>query len=212
MDRKEQIDTFSRLSRVSRETITSLKKYEDLLRNANKSLNLIGNSTISNIWERHFLDTFQIIDFIDKNDKSLTDFGSGAGFPGLILAIAAKDRNMSLKITLIEKSKKKINFLNQINSELNLNAKVICKNIFDEDKKFASDVFVARAFKPFQIILELIHNKVENYNKFFVFLGKSGSKELLQASKNWDIKYKQRMSVTNSDSTIIEINKLKKIN
>tara|TARA_B100000959_G_scaffold278627_1_gene337305 strand:- start:7070 stop:7708 length:639 start_codon:yes stop_codon:yes gene_type:complete len=212
MDRKEQIDTFSRLSRVSRETITSLKKYEDLLRNANKSLNLIGNSTISNIWERHFLDTFQIIDFIDKNDKSLTDFGSGAGFPGLILAIAAKDRNMSLKITLIEKSKKKINFLNQINSELNLNAKVICKNIFDEDKKFASDVFVARAFKPFQIILELIHNKVEKYNKFFVFLGKSGSEELLQASKNWDIKYKQRMSVTSSDSTIIEINKLKKIN
>ena len=212
MDRKEQIDTFSRLSRVSRETITSLKKYEDLLINANKSLNLIGNSTISNIWERHFLDTFQIIDFIDKNDKSLTDFGSGAGFPGLILAIAAKDRNMSLKITLIEKSKKKINFLNQINSELNLNAKVICKNIFDEDKKYASDVFVARAFKPFQIILELIHNKVENYNKFFGFLGKSGSKELLQASKNWDIKYKQRMSVTSSDSIIIEINKLKKIN
>ena len=210
MDKKEQIDTFSRLSRVSRETITSLKKYEDLLINANKSLNLIGNSTISNIWERHFLDTFQVIDFIDKNDKSLTDFGSGAGFPGLILAIAAKDRNMSLKITLIEKSKKKINFLNQINSELNLNAKVICKNILDEDKKFASDVFVARAFKPFQIILELIHNKVENYNKFFVFLGKSGSKELLQASKNWNIKYKQRMSVTSSDSIVIEINKLKK--
>ena len=212
MDRKEQIDTFSRLSRVSRETITSLKKYEYLLINANKSLNLIGNSTISNIWERHFLDTFQIIDFIDKNDKSLTDFGSGAGFPGLILAIAAKDRNMSLKITLIEKSKKKINFLNQINSELNLNAKVICKNILDEDKKFASDVFVARAFKPFQIILELIHNKVENYKKFFVFLGKTGSKELLQASKNWNIKYKQRLSVTSSDSLIIEINELKKIN
>ena len=212
MDRKEQIDTFSRLSRVSRETITSLKKYEDILINANKSLNLIGNSTISNIWERHFLDTFQIIDFIDKNDKNLTDFGSGAGFPGLILAIAAKDRNMSLKITLIEKSKKKINFLNQINSELNLNAKVICKNILDEDMKFASDVFVARAFKPFQIILELIHNKVENYKKFFVFLGKTGNKELLQASKNWNIKYKQRLSVTSSDSLIIEINELKKIN
>ena len=212
MDKAFQINTFSRLSRVSRETITSLKKYEDLLINANKSLNLIGNSTINSIWERHFLDTFQIIDFIDKNDKSLTDFGSGAGFPGLILAIAAKDRNMSLKITLIEKSKKKINFLNQINSELNLNAKVICKNILDEDKKFASDVFVARAFKPFQIILELIHNKVENYKKFFVFLGKTGSKELLQASKNWNIKYKQRLSVTSSDSLIIEINELRKIN
>ena len=212
MDKKGQIDTFSRLTRVSRETIKSLKKYEDLLINANKSLNLIGNSTISNIWERHFLDTFQLIDFIGKNDRKITDFGSGAGFPGLTLAIAAKDRDMPLKITLIEKSKKKVNFLNQINSELNLNARIICENILDENKKFVSDVFVARAFKPFQTILELIHNKVENYNKFFVFLGKSGSKELLQASKNWDIKYKQRMSVTSSDSTIIEINKLKKIN
>ena len=73
-------------------------------------------------------------------------------------------------------------------------------------------MFVARAFKPFQIVLELMHKKVENYKKFFVFLGKTGNKELLQASKNWDIKYKQRMSITNSDSFIIEINNLKKIN
>ena len=197
---------------VSRETYPELEVFRSLILEKNKDINLISSDSDENSRQRHIIDSAQIIDFIDKNDKSLTDFGSGAGFPGLILAIAAKDRNMSLKITLIEKSKKKINFLNQINSELNLNAKVICKNILDEDKKFASDVFVARAFKPFQIILELIHNKVENYNKFFVFLGKSGSKELLQASKNWDIKYKQRMSVTSSDSTIIEINKLKKIN
>ena len=212
MDRKEQIDTFSRLSRVSRETIISLKKYEDLLINDNKTLNLIGNSTIKDIWHRHFLDSFQVIDFIDKNDRNLIDLGSGAGFPGLILALAAVDRKMPLKITLIEKSKKKTFFLNKIISELDLNARVICENILDEDKKFVSDVFVARAFKPFQIVLELMHKKVENYKKFFVFLGKTGNKELLQASKNWDIKYKQRMSITNSDSFIIEINNLKKIN
>jgi len=212
MDRESQIDTFSRLSRVSRETITSLKEYEKLLVNANKSLNLIGNSTINQIWNRHFLDSFQLIDFIEKNDKSLIDLGSGAGFPGLILAIAAKDRNMHFKITLIEKSIKKVNFLNQIITKLNLNVRVICQNVLDEDKKFTSDVFVARAFKPFQIILKLIHTKVENYKKFFVFLGKTGNKELLQASKMWNIKYKQIMSITSSDSFIAEISKLKKIN
>ena len=92
MDRSSQIDTFNRFARVSRETIISLKEYEELLIKANKSLNLIGKSTIDQIWNRHILDSFQVIDFIDKNDKSLIDIGSGAGFPGLVLAIAAKDR------------------------------------------------------------------------------------------------------------------------
>ena len=92
MDKSIQIDTFSRFIQVSRETITSLKKYEDTLIKANKSLNLVGNSTINVIWTRHFLDSVQVIDFIDKKDKSLIDLGSGAGFPGLVLAIAAKDK------------------------------------------------------------------------------------------------------------------------
>ena len=72
------------------------------------------------------------------------------------------------------------------------------------------DVFVTRAFKPLKIILELIHNKAKNWKKIFVFLGKTGQNELLQASKSWDMKYKQRMSVTNSDSIVIELNTLKK--
>ena len=71
MDRSIQIDTFNRIAQVSRETITSLEKYEELLINANNSLNLIGKSTIPEIWNRHFLDSFQLIDFIGKNEKSL---------------------------------------------------------------------------------------------------------------------------------------------
>ena len=98
MDKTIQIDTFSRFTQVSRETITSLKKYEDILVKANKTLNLIGNSTIKDIWTRHFLDSVQVIDFIDENDKTLVDLGSGAGFPGLVLAIAFKDRKIPLKV------------------------------------------------------------------------------------------------------------------
>ena len=98
MDRIIQIDTFSRFTQVSRETISSLKKYEDILIKANKALNLIGSSTIENIWARHFLDSVQVIDFIDKNDKTLVDLGSGAGFPGLVLAIALKDRKISFSV------------------------------------------------------------------------------------------------------------------
>ena len=210
MDKVIQIDTFNRFVRVSRETITSLKKYEDMLIEANKSLNLVGNSTIENIWSRHFLDSVQVIDFIDKNNKTLMDLGSGAGFPGLILAIVSKDRKIPLKVKLIEKSPKKAKFLKDVNNELNLNVEVCNQNAFNNELKFKEDVFVARAFKPLEAILELMHSKVENWKKIFIYLGKTGHRELLGASKSWDIKYKQSVSITSSDSIIIEVNKLKK--
>ena len=210
MDQSIQIDTFNRLTQVSRETIVSLKKYENKLIIANKNLNLIGNTTIKDIWNRHFLDSAQVIDFINKNDKTMVDLGSGAGFPGLVLAILAKDKKISMKIKLIEKSPKKVKFLKDIISELHLDAEVINQNVFVEPKKLLEDVIVARAFKPMKIILELIHNKAQNWKKIFLFLGKTGKNELLQASKIWDIEYKQRVSVTSSDSMVLEINRLKK--
>ena len=210
MDQTIQIDTFSRFIQVSRETITSLKKYENKLIKSNKTLNLIGNSTIKDIWTRHFLDSAQVIDFIDKNDKTLVDIGSGAGFPGLVLAIILKFKKIPLKTKLIEKSPKKVKFLRDLIKELNLDVEVCNQNVLEEPKKLLGDVFVSRAFKPLKIILELIHNNAENYKKIFIFLGKTGKNEILQASKSWDIEYKQRVSVTSSDSIVVEINKLKK--
>ena len=210
MDRSAQISTFNRFIQVSRETIISLKKYENLLIKANKDLNLIGNSTIKQIWIRHFLDSVQVIDFIDKNDKTLIDIGSGAGFPGIVLAIACKDRKIPLKIKLIEKSSKKVKFLKNVIEELDLKVEVFNQNILEEEIKFVEDVFIARAFKPLKKILQLMHNNAENYKKIFIFLGKTGKNELLQASKSWDIEYKQRVSVTSNDSNVIEINRLKK--
>ena len=203
-----QMNTFGRFTQVSRETITSLKQYEDLLVKANKSLNLVGNSTINQIWIRHFLDSVQVIDFVDKNDQNLVDLGSGAGLPGLVLAIAAKDRKLTFKVKLIEKSPKKVKFLKDTVRVLNLNVEVLQQNILDEQIKFFEDVFVARAFKPLKTILQLIHNKANNWKKIIIFLGKTGKNELLQASKSWDIEYKQRVSVTSNDSTVIEINRL----
>ena len=210
MDKKTQIDTFGSFIRVSRETISSLKIYEKELVMANKTLNLVGKSTINHIWNRHFLDSAQVIDFIDKNDKTLMDLGSGAGFPGLVLAILLKERKIGTKIKLIEKSPKKIKFLNQMIKKLEVNAITYGQNIFDETHKISNDIFVVRAFKPIKIIFELIHTKAENWKKIFIYLGKSGKKELFEASKSWDIEYKQRKSVTSSDSIVIEINRIKK--
>ena len=210
MDQKVQIDTFSRFTQVSRETITSLKKYEHILKKGNLSLNLIGKSTINEIWKRHFLDSSQVIDFIDKNDINLADIGSGAGFPGIIISILAKDRKIPIKIRLIEKSPKKADFLNEVINKLGLDVEVSNINIFDNQSKLNENIIIARAFKPLEIILELIHKKAKNWKKIFIFLGKTGQDELLQASKSWDIKYKQRMSITSNDSIVIEIQTLRK--
>ena len=210
MGQSTQIDTFSRFTQVSRETITSLIKYENYLIKSNKTLNLIGKSTINEIWLRHFLDSSQVIDFIDKNTSSLIDLGSGAGFPGLIIAILAKDRKIRLKVKLIEKSPKKASFLREVANYLNLNVEVLNINALTYVEKLEADLIVARAFKPLKIILQFLDKNTENWKKVFLFLGKTGKDELLEASKSWHIQYKQRMSVTSSDSVVIEVNKLKK--
>ena len=202
--------SFSSKLLVSRETILDLKNYEKLLIKANENTNLIGKSTINTIWDRHFLDSYQAIDFIDENDKLISDLGTGAGFPGLVLAIIFKNKNKNMKITLIEKSPKKIKFLERITNELNLKVELMNGNAFNENVKLDGDVFVARAFKPLKKILELIHKKAQNWKKIIIFLGKTGKDDLVEASKIWDIEYKQKKSITNSDSIIININKLKK--
>jgi len=204
----KDIDVFCSFIQVSRETIISLKYYESHLKIANERLNLVGKTTINNVWIRHFLDSAQVVDSIEENDKSIVDIGSGAGFPGIVLAIILKERKNKIKIRVIEKSKKKINFMKEIINKLKLDVTAVNQNVFEQNQKISDDVIIARAFKPLEIILELIHKKTNNWKKTFLFLGKTGDEQLLQASKSWDIKYKQRMSITSSDSKIIEIYKL----
>jgi 16S rRNA G527 N7-methylase RsmG len=91
-----------------------------------------------------------------------------------------------------------------------LNVEVININALTHAKKLEANLIVARAFKPLKIVLHFLDKNTENWKKVFLFLGKTGQDELLQASKSWHIKYKQRMSITSSDSVVIEINKLTK--
>ena len=169
MGQSTQIDAFSRFTQVSRETITSLVKYENYLIKSNKTLNLIGKSTINEIWIRHFLDSSQVIDFIDKNINTVIDLGSGAGFPGLIIAILAKDRKIRLKVKLIEKSPKKVSFLKEIVNHLNLNVTVLNINALTHSRKLEADLIVARAFKPLKIILRFLDKNTEKWKKIFLF-------------------------------------------
>ena len=194
---------------VSRETISSLKIYEDCLLENNRKFNIISKSTEKIVKIRHILDSAQVIDLIDKNDKICADLGTGAGFPGIVLSILMKERKYKTRVDLYEKSPKKCNFLSTIVRKLNLNANVLQKNVNDQ-KNLHANTIVARAFKPIQSIFEIVTKNFQNFQNLIVFLGKSGKQTLLDASKVWDFEYKQRMSVTSNDSLIINIKNIKK--
>ena len=210
MGELSQIDTFCSNVQVSRETISSLKKYEDLLIKYNSGLNLVGKSTINEIWSRHFLDSAQVIDLIDKNINSCIDIGSGAGFPGLVLALLLKHKKSQVNFKILEKSPKKCNFLKIVSSELGLDTEIICQDI-KNIKKINCDFAIARAFKPLPEIFEIIHSKIKFSAKLVLFLGAKQSGLLDEASKKWNMEYKQRKSITSSDSLIIEVNKLERL-
>ena len=100
--------------------------------------------------------------------------------------------------------------MKQVISDLHLDVNVVNQNILNNTYKLNQDLITARAFKPLRVILQFLNARAENWKKIFLFLGKTGKNDLVQASKRWNIGYKQRMSITSGDSIIIEINKLKK--
>ena len=153
---------------VSRETFPALEEFRSLLISENKKTNLIGRSTEKDSVNRHIIDSAQIIDIIDNNSKLCIDLGSGAGLPGVVLAIIFKKKGSNIKFDLYEKSLKKSNFLRKIIKHFELNAEVKQKNIFEE-KELKADIVVARAFKPLQIILELIDKNFAHHKKLIFF-------------------------------------------
>ncbi len=194
---------------VSRETFPDLEEFRFLLLKKNKEINLISRSSEEISRERHIIDSAQIIDFIDKNDKLCTDIGSGSGLPGIVLAIILKHKNSPLKFNLYEKSYRKSQFLKDVIKKFDLNADVFQKDIFLE-KNLNSDLIVARAFKPIPVILELVNSNFNKFKSIILFLGKNGKEMVANALSKWDFEYKEKKSLTNKESTLIKIYNLGK--
>ena len=195
---------------VSRETLDELNKYSLSILKKNKEINLISTSTEKSIKSRHIDDSVQIIDFIDKNDISVcTDLGSGAGLPGIVLAILMKSKKPQFKVILYEKSYHKSNFLKEISKKFNLNTEIKQKNIFDQ-KNLQTDIIISRAFKPLPVIFEIALKNFKKFKYIILFLGKSGKEILKEATNKWKFDYEERKSLTNEDSLVIKISNLKK--
>ena len=196
---------------VSRETCNDLEHLISMIQEKNKEINIISKKTDEKwvIRERHILDSAQIIDFVDLNSNTTCDLGTGGGMPGLIVAIAMKKIKNTMKINLYEKSHNKCVFLKEVSKKLNLNTEIIHKDIFTV-KNIETGTIMSRAFKPMPVILNLVRENFKKYKNIIFFMGSSGKKILNETLKEWDLDYEVKKSLTNDESFILNIQKIRK--
>lgn len=195
---------------VSRETIAALDDYTALLKKWNPAINLVAKSTISQIWTRHFLDSAQIWQIVKPTSGRWVDFGAGGGFPGLVIAILAKELAPSLLVTLVESDIRKATFLRQVSLSLALATEVLSSRA-EVLKNLEADYISARAMAALPKLLELVE---QHGNSGVISLfpkGKSFESELTQAEKSWTFDVQKTQSLTDPDGVILKIEGVRRV-
>jgi len=210
---QEILNSYSRLNslNVSRETYLDFELFISMILEKNKEINIISQETAKNevIRERHIVDSAQIIDFIDLNSNTTTDLGTGGGMPGIIIAIILKNMKKNIKVHLYEKSHHKSDFLREVSRKLKLKTEIFQENIFDI-KKLETGTVMSRAFKPMPVVLDLVYENFTSFKNLICFMGKNGKKVFENSLKDWDLEYTEKKSLTNKDSFLLNIKKIKK--
>lgn len=181
-----------------------IREYVDLLLKWNEKINLIGKSTIEDIYNRHILDSKQLLKFFTEEELEssvFADFGTGAGIPGIILSIYGVKN-----IYLIEKSFRKSQFLNEAKKISDNKITIINKNIFDiKDIKF--DIIVSRALAPLNELLKMVKPFCKKNTKCVFLKGKKILEEIEKAKKEFNFDYKLFDSETSSEGKVIIVEK-----
>ena len=197
------------LKNVSRETIENLKRYRSILNEWQEKMNLVSKNSLSDAWNRHFLDSAQLSEYIDEKAKLIYDFGSGAGFPALVLAIIFKEKNPNTEFVLVESIRKKSLFLNEIIEKFNLNAKVINDRI-ENIKLPCADYITARALSSLDNLFEYVKPFCnENTNCLFL-KGKTYQEEIENAGKKWSFFIKVEQNKLSKEGVILQIRNIRR--
>ena len=195
---------------VSRETFLKLKEYEKLLTKWNSKINLVSKSTLRDFWNRHILDSVQVFCAIGKKTGKWVDFGSGGGFPGLVLAILSDEFEVSNNLCLIEADVRKSVFLKTVCRELGLVVDVF-NNRVEEISPMLADVVSARALAPLKTLCFYAESHL-NENGIAVFAkGENWESELLEAQKNWIFEYDVVTSKLHQGSVILVLRGIKSV-
>jgi 16S rRNA (guanine527-N7)-methyltransferase len=200
MQEQEVIKILQKDLNFSDESIYKLKLFSKSLILANQKHNFISKSTEKYIWHRHILDSAQLVKFIDFKKDSLADLGSGAGFPGIILAIFNEKRTFHVK--LYEKSPVKSKFLNKIIKDLELRCEVF-GNVYHET--LDADFIVSRAFKKLDQIIQVSREIAKKSHKLIIMKGQNAQEEVNKSFKIRKFPYTLEKSITNKDSKIISV-------
>lgn len=198
------INQIKKLCKLDKSQEKNLEDFVNFLLSENQNFNLIGKSTIDNIWERHILDCAQIFPLISNPEKKLADFGSGAGFPGMILSILGVK-----EIHLIEKAFRKADFLRK--AKIFSQNRVFVQQVNLEDlKDIKFNCITSRALAPLPKLLEYTHNFLEK-DGYCLFLKGRNLKNEIESSKNFfKFEYELYPSLTSDESNIIKIFNLNK--
>ena len=188
---------------VSRETFACLEQYVGLLHKWNKAINLVGKSTEREIWDRHIEDSLQLLPLIPKGIETAADLGSGAGLPGMVLAISRPDIHFSL----IEQDQRKAAFLQETVAQIGLkNTRILTKDIALVSDKF--QLITARALAPLETLCTLAFPLCFAESICLFPKGKNFAIELETARQNWGGEFTIIPSQTQQESSIVSISKL----
>jgi len=188
---------------VSRETISRLEIYLAQLVKWQRAINLVSPKTLPDAWNRHFVDSAQILPLIPKHVKKIADLGCGAGFPGLVLAIL----DPSLDVHLVESDEKKCQFLKHVSRETNCALTVYNERIESCVDNIKPDLITARALASLDKLLSYTRGCFEaNPSLEFLFLkGERAEEEIKEALKNYKFDYRLYPSETEENARIVHL-------
>jgi 16S rRNA (guanine527-N7)-methyltransferase len=214
MDSTGRIDSpesFQRTFEISRETLDRLKTYAQLLVRWQKTINLVAPSTLGDLWHRHFADSAQLWRYRPPEARVWLDIGSGAGFPGLVLAILGTEAGATHHI-LIESDSRKAAFLREVGRETGITVDILGMRIENPQtcaKVSAVDCITARALAPLPRLLEMSAPYFSPSTLGLFLKGRDVAAEIEQAAESWRFAYELKPSVTDRDARVVLLKALK---
>jgi 16S rRNA (guanine527-N7)-methyltransferase len=187
---------------VSRETFERLESYVELLRAENQRQNLVSRSTLEAVWERHIVDSAQLVRYEPGPGAAWIDIGSGAGLPGIVIACLVDGH-----VTLVEPRRLRAEFLHKAVESLGLRATVRCAKVERVEGSFA--VITARAVAPLARLLEISAHLSTRNTVWALPKGRSAMSELAEAQRSWQGEFRVEPSVTGDDSHIVVATKVR---